>query len=644
MALSFILALLSIELTECQYQNGMPILWQPFDTPVVDAVISIHHEIAYVSPCPLMRNISSIPALARDNLADWCDHQFQDSFINEIHRFCKSYNPSLATNKWSLVRHKRFEPISMMVIGTVAAVSTGVASLVSLGLGTYSTYKSGVNTEDIKKMRKDLDNLRKNSHVMRDTLVEYAKQFFELNNTVHHFMGVQFSQTLTFIADLSSRYQHIQQVLMKAGGEWNRKGVNPDLFTSVFNISHPDDYEFDLAEAGKCILDETNQFITMEFKIPRRDKNAKLMYADTFKLADVATNKSICTMEYVGPTIAIVDTDSGCIKPRYNDDNIRPKTIIYNNNVPCEKNVNSTYTKYWKHTECLENVWESNIYGHLQIKYSKNANFLYCPGMNLTIHENSQPCPAYVFVLPVETNFSVGNWNYTFNSFRDVHVMEFVESINLRINNFLMPDLHDLNNNVNDYESIKRQLDKLRALKDYPDDDKKHLKLGFGAGLIVMLLTIILVYCLSFRKIICPPSQGWLILSGRRQEAKDIRKAQKASKVNRKSRPPTPSLRLDEKDPEVRIPLTETRTRSSMDAHKILVWNQMFPDDAITPEEHNPAPKPSVVRNLIQTVATVEPTPEEQAETSFMEATIEPPPALQPAVETPAKMVKVSKK
>ena len=480
--------------------NGLatmdPLIWHKELQPVIDGVESVTTVINYESPCKLFTDIL-IDEVATNELKQWCEDEYKNSFITPLNSFCKAVGPKNST-KFGLTKTKR-----SIILGAIAVV-TLISVVASIGVATASL----VETNKVQKLTDSLEleaekamdsikTLKMNSHFEKEILKNFKLLIENLTNEVYNVIKTvdlikeTAPKAMRLVAHLTTRFHHIKLILQDTARNIKQNKYDNKLL-DIFNVTMPCGINCPIEywTPISCVYDELREIIIIKHQMKLVNKRYHIMKAHPFDLVKIVKkDKSLilCHSNYVGPKTIIFDEISECIIPIKITNLESSNLILAPNEVSCSNNSNKAGMKYWRKGICeiREQIDDNDI---LQIKQSASYNYVYCSSLNITVYNREIPCPDEVFPLPSNISFKVGSFNYKAQQAIVHSELHFVPTWTYRVNHHLDPLMRQ-----NIYESYIKQIDEsLSHMVDESNIDSINLLNDQNTNIILILLIIIL--------------------------------------------------------------------------------------------------------------------------------------------------------
>jgi hypothetical protein len=146
-------------------------------------------------------------------------------------------------------------------------------------------------------------------------------------------------------------------------------------------------------------------------------------------------------------------------------------------------------TKHFEVDRCIASH-PMDEYDFVQVKPTSSGFHVYCPQSNMTIDGRTLPCPDSVFLLPLNTNFSINEHDFVTSSL-NIHHQEIHDPLfTLKANWHINPTV-----NWSSFTVPERKYTK--TTKSTPDSDlTHHISMWSIAGclLIILVLTGAVIY------------------------------------------------------------------------------------------------------------------------------------------------------
>ena len=180
-----------------------------------------------------------------------------------------------------------------------------------------------------------------------------------------------------------------------------------------FNLTLPckEECPIELYEPVSCTLNTQKRIIDIHMRIKLINPQMKIMKATPFTLLTAESDEKVCFKDYNGPKRIIFDQEKNCIVPLPNEIDVESKVTLPLKTSKCITRENLENTNHWSLPKCYNkpSIKEST---KIQIHYTGNKNFVYCPGQTVKLFGSTYPCPDYVFSLSSNLSFVVDDIAY----------------------------------------------------------------------------------------------------------------------------------------------------------------------------------------------------------------------------------------
>ena len=499
---TFRLALLSITILSCfsisaasMSQHASPIvLWRKSDTPVTTGHLQINLEVLLVNPCDLIVNGTTHHDL-EEEARSRCQDAYHSVFMNELQEMCPKKH-------WSqlVVRKKRFVGI---ILGLVAIIT-----VLSIGIGTYATAVATSNSNriysiedrlnEVSRLFNGMEGQVKRNHEAIGNLTERFNQVIsnltKLQADHDELKGKTLSTSFA-ISYIVSQIMIGRTVVQKAARLWKQGKVSGALL-DYFTLTLPcgDSCPIDLARAQKCGVSEDGTKLYLEFAATIISTDLTLVEADAFDLMVRKGNKT-CTVRYTGPKNVILSESAQCVyainaKPSFKSD-----LILATSRGCMSKLDKSNDTKHFSVDHC-DRSYPNDELNFIQTKPYNEQYSVYCPESNLTVDGQRRKCPTDVLVLPMKSNFTINDLEFSGSRLTIVQQETLDPVFTLKTNWHLQPGVNwtslmiDMNHTEEFHELY---------MPEYRYHDVTNYWSTIGCVAVIVMLVIIL-FCLIKKK------------------------------------------------------------------------------------------------------------------------------------------------
>lgn len=454
------LALLSlISFTSASFPKVAPLVWRVTERPVISGVTRVHTKVAYESPCyifdasiPASRTRFGIGASGSNNLLDslhdWCEGEFESSFIQPLESFCTSTDKE----EHSVTRFER-------AIAAVVLVTTAIISVITtIGISAYAyvqTSKSEMLSieEQQDAMIKEIEQQVAMNDKVKEILLKLDKRSDKfshaLNNVTERIVAMMNFHVLsvTTVSNIGSSLAVIKERFFSIGLDWRRGILNP-LFLKTLNVTLPctDECPERLMTPLSCRVDTLRKTIKLSFEQRTTKSKTKILKADPFRLITNSSDTHVCFGSYGGPAAVIYDEKLDCVTPIRGDadsqDNmiLSPAIEYCSDAVPINESMH-----YWSRSECIPRqlVRDDDI---IQIKSSDQYTYIYCKSLKISVFNRTFTCPNYTFSIPYFASFQIGKLTYRADNLQLTNSLKVAPITSSRVNILLLPTMPNFEN------------------------------------------------------------------------------------------------------------------------------------------------------------------------------------------------------
>lgn len=205
-------------------------------------------------------------------------------------------------------------------------------------------------------------------------------------------------------------------------------------------------------------------------------------------------------MSYVGPKSAVYNLRTECLHVLKHSLATRHSFLLSDNYSICKFNESRARKHYWKKPMCeLES--ELDLNERVQIKYSNDFLYIYCPYLSITLNNaTTVACPQDVFTLPINNSFSIGSMIYNGASIGKKVLSKVVSDLSTEISQKILPpdanyeELYDSTNalitNIKVREGTKVVMDQLSSFSWHTS-----FMIGILFTLFAIFICVIILRC-----------------------------------------------------------------------------------------------------------------------------------------------------
>ena len=497
-ALFFPLALLSlIACSSASFTKVAPLVWRVTDRPVISGVTRVHSKIAYESPCivfnvtdPTSRNrfgIGTQTNILLTRLHDWCEGEFEHSFVKPLESFCLSHDDG----EKKLSRDKR------VIAAAIAVTSVIVSVIATIGVAAISSSQAKQELVSIQEQQDVLLEQLETHKIMNDHVKDILTQLDQRTDVLSKaFKDAQerFASLMNFhvpsvttVSKIGTSLAVVKERFFAIGVDWRRKILNP-LFLNTLNITLrcTDDCPYRLMTPISCQVDTLRRQIRLSFEQRTTKSRTQVLVADPFRLITNVSTSSICFGSYRGPHSVIYDEKLDCVTPIRGDSDSNDNMILSPAVSYCSDAVRiNESSEYWSRIECTPTslVREDDI---IQLKSSDQYTYIYCATLKISVFNRTFDCPNFVFSIPHFASFSIGKLDYRADNLQLSHTLKLAPVTSSRVNFHLLPTLPA-------FENDQRLNAEINALKSGIDIPERHFIIRHAEDNMVIYFIVLLL-------------------------------------------------------------------------------------------------------------------------------------------------------
>ena len=313
-----------------------------------------------------------------------CLNRYQLEILDVLDNHCKG-----AVTQ----RQKRFEPITMMIIGGLGLAASIGIGVPSLGIGIASLTK-------VTKLEHEVESRLDKIYDVSDRILDQIEDVREQVNNMTVTLGERESELLK-TTELSSSMAvftfHLRTALVK----FNQNLIDYDGL-EVLNITIPSDVPVKSLKPISCNFSRSNKTIVLRFTGNNVDPHQTVLYASPFRLFHFEENKT-CETVFNGSARVMYDTTPGT-KCKVREVKVRDVYLHKTQNSTCKRAIES-----WTKGSCVDNMDRSKT---IQYKTTGFGMYCYCYGNQIHIFDTTLDCPEFPFFIPVNETFKLDGESY----------------------------------------------------------------------------------------------------------------------------------------------------------------------------------------------------------------------------------------
>lgn len=426
--------------------SKMPVLWRKSLTPVVNGYFTFELRIILVDPCKLMKK-----GIAQDDLLNRatqeCNRKYKADFLDYLTEMCPHEKSS-----WNKPNTRVKRVIPLVIIGGVVLV---VAVVAGVGVAATAMVKANENehrleelegrystlVENIRILEKQYNNV---SQVINDVIGRFNQTVLHLNELERNFTMFR-DEYIDQAWTISSTVAHLSMgkaVMTETIRAW-RQGKLHLPFLDYMNVTLPcgNACALDFIRPDSCEYDNKRGELYLAFDTPIVSDTFMLMNADAFQLMKRTKNET-CTLDYDGPSQAVVSTNEDCIQPLTNQHPTTSEIMVYPMDNCDQEDFHKKRIRSYKVSKC-EATTENDHLHFIQTKREGSQIFIYCPYSTIKIGSKEEPCPNHVFSLPLKSEFQINNVKYN-TSLVKIKIVDTWAPLHTSRANWYLFDHHEL--------------------------------------------------------------------------------------------------------------------------------------------------------------------------------------------------------
>ena len=436
MILTALLALLTINMVAdtMKLKRVNPLTFRPAKIPVFDGDTEFKLRCVFYNPCePLMGNFTGQTSINRE-LVSQCWKDYENKILNKPVSFCTRVSdtalnytqirarpactmgycedpPVYEEEKTAVTRKERGVAIPAIVVGAVGLL---------VGFHLRGNSISTKNAENI-------DVLAKMSEQQRALLDEAEAVITEMQNNIHrvsnwgpelekllniHLYSRDFKEQVAGLVNMYHNHFTSQEIFLEKIGASKLNGKIAPEVRHFDNQTLWEEPAADWSFFYDCNykLENRSMVMNLHFNVPIVNNSMKVMEAVPmdFYNATKETNgrESICWMKYKSPKFVMVNTTNNCMT-ELTENNINGNSVRDQFCVDDKDKMKAV----WDNEQC--SMRPEAVKRVIQDKEVYGMHRIYCFPYNITIENESQPCPDHVFELESKTTYAISNLRHT---------------------------------------------------------------------------------------------------------------------------------------------------------------------------------------------------------------------------------------
>lgn len=216
----------------------------------------------------------------------------------------------------------------------------------------------------------------------------------------------------------------------------NEEGIFSPKLLDTLNLTvscHNGTCPINLYKPISCVLDRSKNYISLVYRTQTVTNTNVVLMADPFKLWRYINVTHMCSLNYVGPELCILDKVSGCITPLREKTNSLNLVLLPDSKYCSDSGPYDRSIEYWKQESCRKRSY-IKLDELVQIKPTTESNLIYCFNQNITVFNQTIPCPSFPFSLPTTTSFLIQGMKYAVEQIRIFHESEIVGFYSQQVN------------------------------------------------------------------------------------------------------------------------------------------------------------------------------------------------------------------
>ena len=374
--------------THGTFKRTEPLIWRPTSIPVVEEVSALRVDLTYVNPCQEFSSI--ISDTSRKSLfLEQCNREFEATFLKPLASFCTE----------SAVHLRARREIITLVISAVVVIG-----FLAMSSPIYLAYKMKQLTNELES---EIDSRLVSERELRrriSTLDGDLRKFEEKLIT----MESELFRVMVTNTAIRTKFVIYQMKIMNIADAWIRGKIHPDLF-SLFNKTLPNHerYPYEEMTPIPCVHEAHSGSVIFKLQVKKVSRGAIVAAADPFFFRKTDSKNRKCKQNYRGPDLVLLNITSHEYCPLDRAvEQLTMRDYHY-----CFNGANSQGLAWWNELDCGNPAYDQ-VKHFFQIKTFGNSRFIYCPEQKIVMKNLSFNCPNYVFSLPIDIEFKIGEMEF----------------------------------------------------------------------------------------------------------------------------------------------------------------------------------------------------------------------------------------
>jgi hypothetical protein len=428
-----------------------------------------------------------------------CNEIYESHFINGLTEMCPHQEFTQIHHRPPTALLSRQYRVIPIIIGVIVLINLAV-----VGMALTGTIMGSLNSNRIDEQQDKLEEIEQRLKISTEQIEKLRVSFNEVlqrlskhQQDYDEFKAKSLSTNFA-ISYITSRLTMAKEILAEATRQWKLGKVYAPLIDYLnFTLPCREECPLRFARAQKCYLSDDNQRLYLHFTVSVIHTDLVVVEADPFQLMmKNPDTKQTCTLVYNGPKNAILSQKDKCITTLNVKQPVTQELLLSPSRI-CKPQESFSKDAHYFHNSTCKNSHPKDEYDFVQVKPTRSGYYVYCPGSSIMMDGRTEPCPSHVFIVPLQTDFTINNDEFI-GSRLDLEHQEVLDSrFSHRVNWQLQSTF-----NWSQYEVSK-------PAEPEPTHHQTihHYSLGFAAVCVVIIIILIFALVYTFRHKFGSPMQ-----------------------------------------------------------------------------------------------------------------------------------------
>ena len=360
------------------FHEAPSLVWRQMKSPVIRGSAGIIEVVKLDPDCSQMQSTEMVA---------WCEKFMDTQIYKMLDRKCTGD---------VMMRHRRFEPITLTVVLTIAII--GLLTVTNTAASVYTVTKVRSLEDEMRTREATLLKIQEeiNADVIRvrDGLNNFTAAYAKREKLI--LSAIEFGSATSVFADKLKVFLH----------HWMKGRVTDEMMLTI-NASLPHDVPVSGIKPLACLWDRQAKTLTLKSLGTAVDTNKRVMRADPFRIYETKGTE-MCLSTYSGTKTVIVDQriNSSCPVRATREQDVYLDVSAKDRCIPA--------TNKWQQGQCfpirdLEQK-KNEVVQFMAIGYGM---YVFCNGFSIDIFGTTLKCPKTVFLVPLNTSFRLEGISYT---------------------------------------------------------------------------------------------------------------------------------------------------------------------------------------------------------------------------------------